>query len=324
MVHAKPGVSNGVSYGCHPEYGDVVKALNRGLVAFKATAEYVRLCQAYPTINCDFAGTTYRNAKTDLHPEIADHPARRADIVIATEADFGEYNYLRMSHGLGGFDVELTKAACALANKTCAVLPAPWGSIWPARYSRFGWGSNTQVYPGEGYQSRWFHCAVGTWNLRPRQQSIAFSHPHTDKSDPDSGFVIAEAHAPAHDRASGMTVGVLAGTASAYFFVNAVGSLFRPAQVPPLHRDALGLGLPGLLDTVTVDRDSIPRLYCNAIPQLCTATLPQFCAESLYRDSIPQPLLYSIPASGVDSLKGIAVNSCGIVGGVELQHKVAV
>ena len=86
-VHAAGGWSEGTSFGCHPEYGDVVAALNAGLAAFKAMPDYRRLCDTYPHINCDTRGTTFVNVKTPGSPQIADHPDRRADVVISTEAD---------------------------------------------------------------------------------------------------------------------------------------------------------------------------------------------------------------------------------------------
>ena len=108
FLHAASGWSRGVAYGCHPEYGDAVTALNRGLAVFKAADGFADLCARYPTVDCDFAGTTFHNVKTDAHPEIADHPVRRADIVLATQADWGDHNYIRQGV-LGGFDIELTK-----------------------------------------------------------------------------------------------------------------------------------------------------------------------------------------------------------------------
>ena len=45
--------SEGVAYGCRPEFGDVVSALNDGLRTFKKSAEYQALCAKYPTIDCD-------------------------------------------------------------------------------------------------------------------------------------------------------------------------------------------------------------------------------------------------------------------------------
>ena len=57
MVHATTHWANGISYGCHPEYGDVVAALNMGLMALKVTQEYRLLCAQYPSIACEFDGT---------------------------------------------------------------------------------------------------------------------------------------------------------------------------------------------------------------------------------------------------------------------------
>ena len=47
----------GLAYGCHPEYGDLLAALNRGLEAFKGTASYRRLCDRYGSVSCDCNGT---------------------------------------------------------------------------------------------------------------------------------------------------------------------------------------------------------------------------------------------------------------------------
>ena len=159
-LHPVAGWSGGVSYQCHPEYGDIVTALNHGLVAFKASLQYAALCARYPGVNCDTSGLTFANTKTPVNPEIADHPKERADIVIGTEADFGDHNSIR-NGVLGGFDIELTKAVCAQMGKTCAIVTVPWQSMWTSDYSRFGWPNNQKNYPGEGHQRRWFHCSVG-------------------------------------------------------------------------------------------------------------------------------------------------------------------
>ena len=82
------------------------------LVAYKASAEYTALCGRYPTIECDTAASTFANAKTKANPELADHPTTRADIVIATEANWGDQNYVR-NGVVGGFDVELAREVCA-------------------------------------------------------------------------------------------------------------------------------------------------------------------------------------------------------------------
>ena len=231
LIHMAAGWSGGLSYGCHPEYGDVVSALNQGLEVFKTTEDYGRLCAKYPSILCDTSGATYANVKTFFSPEIADHPTQRADIVIGTEADFAPHNYIR-NGVLGGFDVELTKAVCARAGRTCAIVTVPWQAAWAANYSRFGWPSNSKNYPGEGHQQRWFHCMMGTFNLIARQQSIAFTSPYTDKTQDKAGFVVAAAAASAFPSdAHGRVVGVMNGWSSSTFFLANVGSVFRPAGV---------------------------------------------------------------------------------------------
>ena len=218
LAHVDIGWSNGVSYGCHPEYGNVEAALNHGLTAFKESEEYAALCAKYPSVNCDTSQTTYTNAKTFSAPEIADHPMQRADIVIGTEADYSDHNYVR-NGVLGGFDIELTKAVCAQMGKTCAIVTVPWQSVWTSDHSRFGWPNNRKNYPGEGHHNCWFHCVVGTVNIIARQQFIAFTHPYTNRTLYVAGFVVADAEAATfpHD-AVGKSVGVLTATASASYF----------------------------------------------------------------------------------------------------------
>ena len=69
MKHDAAGWSNGVAYGCSPEYGDVVAALNAGLAAFKQTAAYQNLCNKYSSIDCDPVGWEF---------SYAGHPTTRA------------------------------------------------------------------------------------------------------------------------------------------------------------------------------------------------------------------------------------------------------
>lgn len=52
-VRVAAGYSQGLAYGCHPEYGDVVAALNQGLAEFKKTFAYQQLCMKYPEVPCD-------------------------------------------------------------------------------------------------------------------------------------------------------------------------------------------------------------------------------------------------------------------------------
>ena len=111
MVHGNAQWTNGLAYGCHPEYGDVLTALNEGLQAFKQTQEYDALCAKYPLVACDRSGATFANVKTEANLEVADHPSRRADIVIGLAANFGEHNYVRNGI-LAGLDPELIKAVC--------------------------------------------------------------------------------------------------------------------------------------------------------------------------------------------------------------------
>ena len=254
LVHAASGYSGGVSYACHPEYGDVVAALNEGLAAFKATPQYTALCDRFPGIACDAAGATYDNVKTDAHPEIADHPLQRADIVFGTEGDWGQHNYIH-NGVLGGFDVELTRAVCALMGKSCAVVTVPWQSIWTSNYSRFGWPTNSKNYPGEGHQSRWFHCSMGTFNTVARQQSIAFTHPYA--AAVPAGFVVSDASAAAGfpADAAGQRVGVMEAWAATQYFETLVGTQFTPRAVLRFtaQREAWQALANGSLDAAFVD-----------------------------------------------------------------------
>ena len=149
LVPAEGNWTAGVAYGCHPEYGHLLSALNTGLVRFKASPEYRALCAEYPTINCDHEDRRFNNSKSEAHPEAADHPSEAADLVLGTAADFGEYNYVR-NGTLGGFDIELTKAVCARANIKCAIVTVPSKSVWASAYPEFGWDKNPKVYPGRG------------------------------------------------------------------------------------------------------------------------------------------------------------------------------
>ena len=136
--HFKSIGSEGGGYCCRPEFGDVVEALNDGLRKFKGTDAYWVLCDRYPSIACDVEGTQWSNKNTIGN--IADHPTTRADIVIAKEADWGEYNYIEDGM-LKGFDIELTREVCKAAGKTCAIVTVPWQSVWPM-----------QVLPGVGVE----------------------------------------------------------------------------------------------------------------------------------------------------------------------------
>ena len=218
FVHTAAGWSNGIAFGCHPEYGDIVAALNAGLLALKASPEYARLCARYPDVPCDASNATFANVKTADHPEIADHPDARADIVIGTAADHAPHGHLD-GGVLGGFDVALTKAVCARSGRRCALVTVPWSAVWPAHYRRYGWPHNPRLYPGEGHQRRWFHCAVGTHNTVARQQSVAFTDPYTDKSAARAAFVVPDAAAAAFPAtAAGRTVALVEGWGSTTHF----------------------------------------------------------------------------------------------------------
>ena len=195
----------------------------------------------------------FNNTKTVHHPEVADHPSDLADIVIATEADFGEHNYIR-DGVLGGFDIELTKAVCAQIGKTCSIVTVPWQSIWPSEYARFGYPENDVLYPGEGHHDRWFHCSVGTYNTVHRQQSIAFTHPYTSMNHDTIGFIVPDGAAsrfPAN--AVGQTVGLLEGWAATSYF-----EMYRTVYSPQkVLQYGLQTSLWGALTAGTVDAGDI-------------------------------------------------------------------
>merc|ERR1712086_385760 len=52
-MHAQAGWSQGVAYGCRPQFGNLMTKLNTGLRAFKATSAYATLCAKYSSITCD-------------------------------------------------------------------------------------------------------------------------------------------------------------------------------------------------------------------------------------------------------------------------------
>ena len=139
----------GVAFSCRPEFGDIVQALNDGLRKFKKTTNYTALCNRFSSIVCDPKEMQWQNAKTETNPKAADHPTTRADIVIAVEAEFGEYSYIEDDE-LKGFDIELTKAVCKAAGKVCAIVTVPWLSMWPKGYPELGWPTNPKTYPGVG------------------------------------------------------------------------------------------------------------------------------------------------------------------------------
>jgi len=54
FMHGAAGWSQGVAYGCRPEFGDAVTKLNEGLRKFKETSEYTDLCSKYSlSVKCD-------------------------------------------------------------------------------------------------------------------------------------------------------------------------------------------------------------------------------------------------------------------------------
>ena len=55
LVHVTSRWTTGLSYGCHPEYGHLLVALNQGLRAFKATYAYSELCTRHRAVHCDCA-----------------------------------------------------------------------------------------------------------------------------------------------------------------------------------------------------------------------------------------------------------------------------
>ena len=129
MVHGAPGWTRGVGYGCHPEYGDVVGLLNDGLRRYKGTSAYAALCAKFSNVTCDTKRTTFSNVKTTASPEIADHPTSRADIVLATEADWLTYNRINDAV-LSGFDIELTaQVMCMRLSFLAITSPGQWRRV---------------------------------------------------------------------------------------------------------------------------------------------------------------------------------------------------
>ena len=173
----------------------------------------------------------FNNTKTHAHPDVADHPQGHADYIIATEGDYTEHNYVR-NGVLGGFDIELTRALCAHMGKACAIVTVPWAAVFPRDYVQFGWSSNGKVYPGLGFQNRWFHCSVGTRNIITRQQSVAFTDPYTDRSVDKAGFIVAaEAAADFPADAAGRSVALIAGFSTSTYFLSRAGLAFLPRRV---------------------------------------------------------------------------------------------
>ena len=128
IVHVVEGYAHGAAYSCHPEYRDLVVALDQGLQAHKRTDQYNEACAKYDSVFCDTTAANFSNVKTQDRPEIADHLSVRADIVIGTEAEWGEHNY--MENGVvGGFAIDLTYSICQLLGLACAIVPVPWQSL---------------------------------------------------------------------------------------------------------------------------------------------------------------------------------------------------
>ena len=177
-----------------------------------------------------------------------------ADIVIGTEADFGDHNYIKNGI-LGGFDIELTKAVCKHAGKTCAIVTVPWESVWPRFYPEFGWPDNTKGYPGLGINNAWFDCTCGTRNTILRQQSTAFTDPYTDKTLEDAGFVTRK-EAPIGPAAAGKKVGLLAANPATTFFRAHLGAAeqFNPSKLVEKNhpRDLWELLEEGKVDAVYI------------------------------------------------------------------------
>ena len=135
---------------------------------------------------------------------------------------------LLLAHHLRGPDAPLhffTSQVCKAAGKTCALVTAPWQSMFPGAYEAFGWPSNSKTYPGQGYQGRWFHCSTGTRNIIARQQSVAFTHPYTDKSVDKAGFVV-KSPGGFPPNAAGKRVGLIEGWATSTYFLSQIGGRF--------------------------------------------------------------------------------------------------
>jgi len=225
-MHARAGWSDGVAFGCRPEFGDKLNKLNQGLFALKNSSFYKELCANYSdTITCTTKDDQFDNVKTDENPATATHPDDRADIVIGTEADWGVYNGISDGE-LVGFDVELIELVCGYINKKCAIVTVPWQSVWPKSYEKFGWKTNPKTYPGVGLNNAWFHCSVGTRNMISRQQSTAFTSPYTDMAVDTAGFVAHQSEDIPVDGAN-KKVGILTAQAFTTYFKSQMGVKFQ-------------------------------------------------------------------------------------------------
>ena len=178
--------SKGVSFACRPEFGDVLATINAGMDKVKAdTAYWNALCAKYSTVECDKASTKYNN----VLPE-SEHLHHRAEIVLMTEADWGNHNKIAKNGSLVGFDIDFSREVCKAANVKCSIITAPWQSVWPKSWPEFGMKNNKGNYPGWGIDSKWFHCSMGTRNTIDRQQSTAFTYSYTDLSFDKTVFVV--------------------------------------------------------------------------------------------------------------------------------------
>ena len=136
-----------------------------------------------------------------------------------------------------GPHIELTKAVCKHAGKTCAIVTVPWQSIWPAKFENLGWSDNPKTYPGIGTNNAWFHCSSGTRNTTPRQQSAAYTDPYTDKTQDYAGF-IARKGALIGARAEGRRVAILEAQGYTVYFRGNIGASrtkkFNPSKLEVL------------------------------------------------------------------------------------------
>lgn len=146
----------------------------------------------------------------------------RSDLVIAVEADYGQFNNINSSSDLVGLDIDLIKDICN--GVRCAVMTAPWQSAIAKSYQDLGWSANPKTYPGVGFQNMWYDCIAGARNTIQRQQSLLFTPPYTDPSTDKAVFVGLSSNSVATglSRTSNdlrtVKVGVQAGYAATSYF----------------------------------------------------------------------------------------------------------
>jgi len=215
------GWANGVSYMCNPSRLDVVSKLNQGLTNVINSGSYTTLCNKMDyknAIPCLSTPLSFSNSQPN-------NQNRKADIIIAMEADFPPYASVSASSQLVGFDVEFTKKVCTAAALKCAIITAPWQSAIAKSYADLGWSSNSKTYPGLGLQNMWYHCISGSRNTIARQQSLAFTNPYTDPANDKAIYIALKSFAGSVDAtASSVKVGLQSSYAVSSYFENRIRS----------------------------------------------------------------------------------------------------